>query len=136
MFLRWYPIRTLMINWIWYPLNPFVIIDRDGGQNLIFAFKPHNILIKISICCIFLAHLIQRVMWGIVITWRPSSSSVNFYILIFFYLKPLGPLEPKSSSIWWSIIKFMGFFCWSKVLIRNKRPKGVKRMLSVFNFLL
>jgi len=31
-----------------------------------------------------LAHLIQRIMWGIVITYRPSSSSVNFYILIFF----------------------------------------------------
>jgi hypothetical protein len=26
------------------------------------------------LCCLsFLAHLTQRVMWGIAITWRPSS---------------------------------------------------------------
>jgi hypothetical protein len=31
---------------------------------------------KFTPCC-FLAHLSQRVMWAIAITWRPSSSSVR-----------------------------------------------------------
>ena len=64
------------------------------------GFKPwleENKEYKIGICCLsakhttFLAHLTQRVMWGIAITWRPSSvrrpSSVvrplTFHILIY-----------------------------------------------------
>ena len=75
---------------------------------------------------ILLAHLNQRVMWGIDITWRPSSS-VNCYIVIFFS-EQLGQLEPSlvGMFIGWSPTKFMGF-----LLIRNiqkkQRLKGVKK---------
>jgi hypothetical protein len=34
------------------------------------SIRPTNMAVKISS---FLAHLTQRVMWGIAITWRPSS---------------------------------------------------------------
>jgi hypothetical protein len=39
-------------------------LEKGSGQQ-VNIFKP-----------ILLAHLTQRVMWAILITWRPSSSSV------------------------------------------------------------
>ena len=60
-----------------------------------------------------LAHLTQRVMWGIAITWHPSSvhPSVNFFIFYSTPLKQLGQMEPNlAESIYIrSSIKFLHF---------------------------
>ena len=46
-----------------------------------------------------LAHLTQRVMWGIAITWRPSYV-VNFHILI-FSSETTGPIATKPLWLSW-----------------------------------
>ena len=58
---------------------------------------------------ILLAHLTQRVMWGIIITWPPMSS-VNLYILIFFS-ETTGQIATNLVGIFnkWSPTKFMFF---------------------------
>ena len=64
-----------------------------------------------------------------------SSSSVNFYILI-FSLKPQCQLEPNLVGMFivWSPTRF--FCCCSEVHKRNNRPKGVKRVCPyIYTFL-
>ena len=50
--------------------------------------------------CSFLAHLIQRVMWGIAITWRPASVCKLFQKSS--PLKPLGQFKP---NVAWIILR-------------------------------
>ena len=62
----------------------------------VFHLMLHVLHLILSVLhLLLLAHLTQRVMWGIVITWRQSSSSsVNFCILI-LYSETTGPIETK-----------------------------------------
>ena len=69
---------------------------RQLGQRLSLHlleehFLRHDVETNVMSDNTLLAHLIQRDMRCITITWRPSSS-VNFYILIFFSetITPIG----------------------------------------------
>ena len=59
-------------------------IYANHYQITYFVFnKYENFQIKVRICFL-LAHLTQRVMWGIAITWRPSVvCPLTFHILIY-----------------------------------------------------
>ena len=69
----------------------------------------------------FLAHLTQRVMWGIVITWSLLScfvGSINFYIL-FFFSETTRPIATKlSRNVHWMVPYKVCF-----LLIRSTQKK-------------
>ena len=56
----------------------------------------------------FLAHLTQRVMWAILITWRPSSSSVVRRKL-FQKSSPLKVLDQWKPNLVWIITRVSSF---------------------------
>ena len=67
----------------------------------------------VSDCCLmptkqFLAHLPQRVMWAILITWRPSSSSVVRRKL-FQKSSPLKVLDQWKPNLVWIITRVSSF---------------------------
>jgi len=80
---------------------------------------------------ILLAHLNQRFMLGIDITWR-LSSSVNCYIVIFFS-EQLGQFEPSlvGMFIGWSPTKFMGFFVNQKYTKEAKAQRCQKGCVDI-----
>jgi hypothetical protein len=65
-------------------------------SDLIFYQKP---LYK-SLHQSFSAHLTQRVMWGIAITWRPSS-----VCKLFQKSSPLKPLNQFKPNLAWIILR-------------------------------
>lgn len=74
----------------------------------------------------FLAHLVQIVMWNIATTWRLSSSSVKFYILI----------------LWANWNKFgrnahlmVLFSLFTPIHNRQKRPKGATYGVSIYMYM-
>ena len=78
---------------------------------------------------------VSPVMWGIAITWRPSSSSssssVNFSNLL--HCSNPGSVGAKlSRNIHWIILLKVYVFCWSEVHRRNKKLMGVKNGVVCF----
>ena len=64
--------------------------------------------------CPFLAHLTQRVMWAILITWRPSSSSVRrpssvVRRKLFQKSSPLKVLDQWKPNLVWIITRVSSF---------------------------
>jgi hypothetical protein len=55
------------------PLSTMFLLDFWNCSDGVVFFILHFILILWLYWLSFLAHLTQRVMWGIAITWRPSS---------------------------------------------------------------
>ena len=105
------------------------VVNYDMGLSLLLSVCGH-IMIWVCCCyCLFVVILwygsfvVIVCLWSydIIITYRPSSS-VNFYILIFFS-KTTGPIETKLAR---NDPLEKKNCCWSKVHKRNKRPKGVK----------
>ena len=90
----------LSVNWkhvqlvkIYMPCNFEVNVTRLG---VIVLFSS------------FLAHLTQRVMWAILITWRPSSSSVVRRKL-FQKSSPLKVLDQWKPNLVWIITRVSSF---------------------------
>jgi hypothetical protein len=72
--------------------SPEAVLGRRLSLHLLEEhFLRHDVETNVMSDNTLLAHLTQRVMRCITITWRPSSS-VIFYILIFFYetITPIG----------------------------------------------
>ena len=61
-----------------------------------------------SIGSLFLAHLTQRVMWAIAITWRPSSSS-NVRRKLFQKSSPLKVLDQWKPNLVWIVTRVSSF---------------------------
>ena len=95
--------------WVWHCYCLFVVILWYGSAIVIVRLWSYSVVIV----CLW--------SYDIIITYRPSSS-VNFYILIFFS-KTTGPIETKLAR---NDPLEKKNCCWSKVHKRNKRPKGVK----------
>ena len=73
------------------------------------------------------------VMWGIVTTWH-RSSSINFYILIFFF-ETIEPIWTKfCRNVHWMFLLRTFYFVDRKYTKETRGPKGYKkkRVLSVF----
>ena len=102
-----------------------IIVTRDafliymtpllGEITYLFIIKNQPNYNYILNRCNYLAHLTQRVKWGIAITWH-LSSSVNLFILIFFSDTSIGPIGTKVGRNV-HLTKFKGFF------VDQKQPK-------------
>ena len=88
------------------------------------CYLLHQVLYTFNENLYFLTHLTQRLMWGIVITWR-RSSSVYFYILIFFS-ETTGPIRTKfERNVLW-MVPYWKFYVFLFIR-RNKRSNGVQK---------
>ena len=100
------------------------------------CYLLHQVLYTFNENLYFLTHLTQRLMWGIVITWC-QSSSVYFYILIFFS-ETTGPIRTKfERNVLWMVPywKFMFFYLSEE----TRGPMVSKRGVSIYmgiNYLL
>ena len=84
------------------------------------CYLLHQVLYTFNENMYFLTHLTQRLMWGIVITWH-RSSSVYFYILIFFS-ETTGPIRTKFERDGPLLKVYVFLF-----IRRNKRSNDVQK---------
>ena len=89
------PIKLLVIV-----LGNYLILNKNYTLEKMYKW------LKIELS--FLAHLTQRVMWAIAITWRPSSSSV-LRRKLFQKSSPLKVLDQWKPNLVWIIIRVSSF---------------------------
>jgi hypothetical protein len=87
-----------------------VCLSVDKWTEAFIWYKYHTYILRKEIHFYRLTRLLALcfsspgIMWGIVITYRPSSSSVNFYILIFFS-ETKGPVRTNfGKNVHWMLL--------------------------------